>query len=203
MFCPNRFSSVWLGLNVGLNLRMCATVQLQFQLPVGASNAQCAPETLAEPTELVPCMAQATRTQTARGRGMQDRISIPVRAVQLCHTVNYLLRKLDPHRGQSLRSNTRRPEMVPRAAVPRRDIKSETRSVSYLFSLREGMEDHFVLYSIAYLKSPPFSMNRPMPMATESMGDLATIVRMPVTREINRSMPARSAPPPESMMPVS
>ena len=62
---------------------------------------------------------------------------------------------------------------------------------------------HFVLYSIAYLRSPPFSMNRPMPMATESMGDLATIVRMPVTREINRSMPARSAPPPESMMPVS
>ena len=62
---------------------------------------------------------------------------------------------------------------------------------------------HLVLYSIAYLRSPPFSMNRPMPMATESMGDLATIVRMPVTREINRSMPARSAPPPESMMPVS
>ncbi|MBQ3862138.1 MAG: hypothetical protein II779_16560, partial [Clostridia bacterium] len=30
-------------------------------------------------------------------------------------------------------------EMVPRAAVPRRDIKSETRSVSYLISLREGM----------------------------------------------------------------
>ena len=43
--------------------------------------------------ELAPSMAQAARTETARGRGMNFRISILVRAVSLCHTANYLLRK--------------------------------------------------------------------------------------------------------------
>ena len=41
--------------------------------------------------------------------------------------------------GQGTRTGGLRPEMVPRAAVPRRDIKSVTRSVTYLISLREGM----------------------------------------------------------------
>ena len=36
--------------------------------------------------ELAPSMAQAAQTKTARGRGIQDRISIPGRAVSLCHT---------------------------------------------------------------------------------------------------------------------
>ena len=36
-----------------------------------------------------------------------------------------------------------RTDAVVLAAVPRRDIKSETRSVSYLISLREGMDKSF------------------------------------------------------------
>ena len=41
--------------------------------------------------------------------------------------------------GQGTRTGGLRPEMVPRAAVPRRDINSERRSLSFLLCLREGM----------------------------------------------------------------
>ena len=66
------------------------------------------------------------RTETARGRGIQDRISIPGRAVSLCHTAK------GPSGGAfGLRWSLPAP-------VPRRDIKSETRSVSYLFPFVKG-----------------------------------------------------------------
>ena len=86
MFKPNRFLIAPFCLHVCLNLNMCARMKEQFQHPVRASCAQCAPETLPEAEELAPSMAQAARAETARGRGRQDRISIPVRAVRLCHT---------------------------------------------------------------------------------------------------------------------
>ena len=70
----------------------------------------------------------AAQTKTARGRGMRSRFSIPGRAVRLCHMAK------GPSGGAfGLRWSLPAP-------VPRRDIKSETRSVSYLFSLREGKD---------------------------------------------------------------
>ena len=46
---------------------MCARMWMHFQLPEGASCAQCAPEAPAKPTELVPCTRSAAQAETARG----------------------------------------------------------------------------------------------------------------------------------------
>ena len=75
MFKPNRFLIAPFCLHICLNLNMCARMKEQFQHPVRASCAQCAPETLPEAEELAPSMAQATRTEIARGPW--DALSIP------------------------------------------------------------------------------------------------------------------------------
>ncbi len=75
MFRPNRFSIAQFCLHVCLNLKPCAKTEKLFQHPVRASCAQCAPETLPEAEELAPSMAQATRTEIARGPW--DALSIP------------------------------------------------------------------------------------------------------------------------------
>ena len=127
MFRPNRFSSAWLCLHVCLNLKPSARMWKQFQLPECASCAQCAPEMLPEAADLSAHHSSCTSRDRARTWDARSNFD----SGTSCMVMPY---------GQGTRTGGLRPEMVPRAAVPRRDIKSETRSVSYLFSLREGMD---------------------------------------------------------------
>ena len=64
---------------------------------------------------------------------MRCRVKLTVRAVVLCY-----MAKGDPREGHL------RPEMVSLPVpAPRRDINSERRSLSFLISLREGMNKSF------------------------------------------------------------
>ena len=82
----------------------------------------------------------AARTKTARGRGMRSRILIPGRTVQLCHTAK------GPSGGAfGLRWSLPAP-------VPRRDIKSERRSLSFLVSF---------VKEYPKTPAPEFSMREP------------------------------------------
>ncbi len=127
MFRPIRFLIARFCLNVCLNLKPCARMRKQFSIQPCASCAQCAPEMPPEAADLSAHVSTA-RTQTARGCGINNRISIPGRAVQLCHTA----------KGPAQGAFGLRWSPVP--PVPRRDINSERRSLSFLISLREGMD---------------------------------------------------------------
>ena len=58
MFHPNSFSFARFSLHVCLNLKPCARTEKQFQHPVRAFCAQCAPESLPKAAGLVLRMFQ-------------------------------------------------------------------------------------------------------------------------------------------------
>ena len=119
MFRPDRFLFARLCLHVCLNLNMCARKheiadsRMRVPVPNARLKRRRRPQTCLR-------MFQLHEQRPREDRGMQDRISIQVRAVHLCHTAK------GPSGGAfGLRWSLPAP-------VPRRDINSERRSLSFL-----------------------------------------------------------------------